>query len=151
MSRNTLAAFAALAALAIPTSPAVATDRADDEKAILKLENDWAAAMRARDFKALEAILAEDWILNGPFGTFTRAQNLADLKSGDYRIESLTAPHDMKVRFFGDVALVTGAGEEKSSWKGKDTSGNWVWMDVWVKRHGKWQAVASQVSLVAAK
>jgi hypothetical protein len=57
----------------------------------------------------------------------------------------------MKVRFFGDVALVTGAGEEKSSWKGKDTSGNWVWMDVWVKRHGKWQAVASQVSLVAAK
>ncbi len=151
MIRNALAAMATIAVLAAPPSPAAAADRAADEKVILKLENDWTAAVRARDVAALSAILAEDWVGNGQFGSSTRAQALADLKSGDQKIESLSAPHDMKVRFFGDVAVVTGASEEKSSWKGKDTSGNWVWTDVWVKRNGKWQAVASQSTLLVAK
>ncbi len=151
MSRVALAAIAALVTLAVPPTPAAAAARAADEKALLKLENDLTVAIRSRDLAVLEALLTEDWNLNGPFGTQTRAQYVADLKSGAYKIESLSAPHDMKVRFFGDVAIVTGASEEKSSWKGRDTSGNWVWMDVWVRRNGKWQAVASQSSLLAAK
>jgi hypothetical protein len=57
----------------------------------------------------------------------------------------------MKVRIFGDVAVVTGSDDEKSSYKGKDTSGHYVWIDVFVKRKGKWQAVASQSTLVPAK
>jgi ketosteroid isomerase-like protein len=154
MTRNALAALATLAVLAVASPrPTLAADkgREADEKVLLELENAWTVAVRARDLAKLSEILAEDWVGNGPFGTFTRAQSLADLKSGDSKIESVSAPHDMKVRFFGDVAIVTGASEEKSSWKGKDTSGNWVWTDVWVKRKGKWQAVASQSSLLAPK
>ncbi len=150
MIRAALAAMAALAVLAVPLAPA-ADDRAADEKVLLKLESEVTNALRSRDVAALEAILADDWTGNGPFGLLTRAQNLADIRSGAYRIEWVSAPHDMKVRFFGDVAIVTGASEEKSSWNGKDTSGNWVWMDVWVKRKGKWKQVATQNSLVAGK
>jgi len=40
----------------------------------------------------------------------------------------------MKVRFFGDTAVLTGSDEEKSSYKGKDTSGRYTWTDVFVKR-----------------
>ena len=32
--------------------------------------------------------------------------------------------------------------------KGKDTSGKWVWMDVFAKRDGKWVAVRSQAAMV---
>jgi ketosteroid isomerase-like protein len=137
---------------ALPVS-AIASEkgRAADEKAILELEAGWNDALRARDAAALDAILADDWVGISPFGTSTKAQALGDLKSGDMKVESIGAPHDMKVRFYGDVAIVMGASEEKSSWKGKDTSGNWVFMDVWTKRGGKWRCVASQSSLLAAK
>jgi hypothetical protein len=38
--------------------------------------------------------------------------------------------------------------DEKSTAKGKDTSGTYTWMDVFEKRDGKWQAVASQITKV---
>ncbi len=50
----------------------------------------------------------------------------------------------MKVRVFGDTAIVTGSDTEKSTYKGKDSSGKYVWTDIFVKRNGKWQAVASE-------
>jgi len=45
--------------------------------------------------------------------------------------------------------VVTGSDDEKSSYKGKDTSGHYVWTDVFVNRKGHWQAVASQNTLMA--
>ena len=50
----------------------------------------------------------------------------------------------MKVRVFGTTAIVTGSDTEKSTYKGKDSSGKYVWTDVFVERNGRWQAVASQ-------
>ena len=38
----------------------------------------------------------------------------------------------------------TGSDTEKSTYKGKDSSGKYVWTDVFVERNGRWQAVASQ-------
>lgn len=50
----------------------------------------------------------------------------------------------MKVRVFGDTAIVTGSDTEKSTYNGKDSSGKYIWTDIFVNRKGKWQAVASQ-------
>ena len=49
---------------------------------------------------------------------------------------------------FGSIGVVQGSDTEKSSYKGKDTSGKYVWMDVFQKKNGKWQAVRSQVAKV---
>ena len=54
----------------------------------------------------------------------------------------------MDVKVLGNVAVVQGSDTEKSSAGGKDTSGKWVWMDVFVKREGKWVAVRSQSAMV---
>jgi hypothetical protein len=54
----------------------------------------------------------------------------------------------MDVKVLGNVAVVQGSDTEKSSYKGKDTSGKWIWMDVFVKRDGKWVAVRSQDGMV---
>ena len=42
--------------------------------------------------------------------------------------------------------IVTGSDVEKSSYKGKDTSGKYVWTDVFMMRGGRWQAVASHTT-----
>ncbi len=53
------------------------------------------------------------------------------------------------MRAYGDTAVVHGLETEKSSYKGKDTSGQYRFTDVFVKRNGRWQAIATQVTRVA--
>jgi ketosteroid isomerase-like protein len=120
------------------------------EQTLTQLEHDWTNAALKKDAAALGKILADDWVGQGPTGTETKAQTLADLKSGDNKLDSQTLS-DIKVRVFGNTAIVTGSDDEKSSYKGKDTSGHYVWTDVFVKRNGRWQAVSSQGTLVAQK
>jgi len=54
----------------------------------------------------------------------------------------------MEVKVLGTVAVVQGSDTEKSMFKGKDTSGKYVWMDVFAKRDGKWVAVRSQIAQI---
>jgi ketosteroid isomerase-like protein len=128
---------------------AIAKDTAKDEKELMQMERDWTQASVKADATALGKILADDWVGQGPAGTMTKAQTLAELKSGDSKTESITLG-EMKVRIFGDTAIVTGSDDEKSSYKGKDMSGRYTWTDVFVKRKGHWQAVASQGTLMPA-
>ena len=113
----------------------------------MQMERDWTEAALKKDTAALDKILADDWVGQSPTGVSTKAQSLADLKSADYKVESQTLG-EMKVRVFGNTAVVTGSDDEKSSYKGKDTSGHYLWTDVYVKRHGRWQAAASQATLM---
>ncbi|MGA7921700.1 MAG: nuclear transport factor 2 family protein, partial [Candidatus Acidiferrales bacterium] len=54
----------------------------------------------------------------------------------------------VKVRVFGDTAVVTGTGDEVTIKDGKKSSDHYVWTDVFVKRDGKWLAVASQAAQI---
>jgi len=113
------------------------------EQTVMQMERDWGQALVKADVATLDRILADDWFGQGPSGGSNKAGALAGLKSGTPKYDSVTTG-EMKVRLFGDVAVVTGTQDEKSSDKGKDTSGHYVWTDVFVKRQGKWQAVVSQ-------
>jgi ketosteroid isomerase-like protein len=107
------------------------------------IENQWAQADKNKDAAALSRLLADDWIFLGPLGQETKSQHLAGLKSGGDKLESITFI-DMKVRIFGNTAVVTGHEHEKSTNNGKDSSGDYLWTDVFVKRQGHWLAVNSQ-------
>ena len=74
-------------------------------------------------------------------------QKLTDMKAGENKSTSMTN-HDVRVRIIGDVAIVQGMDDEKSTSKGKDVSGTYIWTDVFQKRSGHWVAVASQGSPV---
>jgi ketosteroid isomerase-like protein len=115
---------------------------------IKQIEHDWADAMTAGDLDKVGQIVADDWIGIGYDGSKASKQRLlADVKAGKDKAESIeVGPMDVKV--LGIVAVVQGSDTEKSVMNGKDTSGNWVWMDVFVKRQGKWVAVRSQSAMV---
>jgi ketosteroid isomerase-like protein len=117
-------------------------------EAVKQLERDWSDAQKARDLDKLSQILADDWSGLGSDGArSTKKQFLDDVKSGVNKLDSFEiGPMDVKV--IGTIAVVQGSDTEKSSNKGKDTSGKWVWMDVFVNRDGKWQAVRSQSAMV---
>jgi hypothetical protein len=86
----------------------------------------------------MDRILADDWVSVDFHGkTITKPQALAELKATGADGQSMELG-DLKVRVFGDAAVVTGA----------DSSGKFAWMDVFMKRNGRWQAVASQSSKI---
>jgi ketosteroid isomerase-like protein len=116
---------------------------------VKQLEHDWIDALKAGDTDKLGPILADDWVEISPDGSKeTKAGVIAEVKSGDMKIASFDFG-PMNVLVTGNVAIVQGSDTEKSSGKGgKDTSGKYVWMDVFAKRGDKWVAVRSQVAML---
>jgi len=112
-----------------------------------QMERDWSNAQKTGDTGRLNQILADDWMGLGPDGAkSTKKEFLDNVKSGAAKLESFEfGPMDVKV--IGTVAVVQGSDTEKSSLRGKDTSGKWLWMDVFAMRDGKWQAVRSQSAM----
>jgi len=74
----------------------------------------------------------------------------ADLKSGALTLTSLVAD-EMKVRVYGDAAVVTGRNTLKGKYQGMDINGQIRWTDTWVKHGGRWQCAATHGSKVAQK
>ncbi|MGA2363064.1 MAG: nuclear transport factor 2 family protein [Candidatus Aminicenantales bacterium] len=121
------------------------------EQEIIKLEQQWGDALVKRDVVFLDRILAEDYMFTSPEGeVLTKAQMLAMLKSGEDVVSS-AVNHDLKVRVYGDAAVVTGYSTYKETVKGKDISGQYRWTDTWIKKAGRWQCVADHASKLAGK
>jgi len=78
----------------------------------------------------------------------TKRDVMRDLHS-DVTATQSTEVTEMKVRIFGNTAIVSGTEVEKSQYKGKDSSGAYIWTDVFVQRNGQWQAVSSQSTKLA--
>jgi ketosteroid isomerase-like protein len=116
------------------------------EAEIIQLERNWVAAIIAKDLTALEGILAEEFNGTSPTGaTFPKSDAIDELKSGNYAVESM-ALDEISVNVYGDTAVVFTSQQEKSKYYGKDNSGHYHFTNVWVKRDGKWQVVASHGS-----
>jgi ketosteroid isomerase-like protein len=127
-------------------APAAASSGSADE--LRQIENDWVAAEKTRDANKLSDILADGWVgLEADGRVEDKAGALADLKALGNSLDTIEMG-PMKVRFFGSTAIVTGSDTEKSTEKGKDSSGKYVWTDVFVKQNGKWKAVSSQSTKV---
>jgi ketosteroid isomerase-like protein len=119
---------------------------AEISQTLQSIEQAWLNAEKNHDVAAFEKIVADDWIAITPEGkSQTKAERAAEIKAG--HIDSATLD-DMKVRVFGDTAVVTGTDNEVSSEDGKKSSNHYVWTDVFVKRNGKWLAVASQTAQI---
>ena len=133
--------------IALPNGNAAGSD----EDALIQTEHDWGNALLKGDVAAFGRCLADEYILTYSDSTLvTKPMALNDLKEGALKIESFQLD-DVKVRVYGDVAVVIGLITEKSKFKDEDTSGQRRFTDVFVRRDGRWQAVASHESPVSAK
>jgi len=138
-------------AVAVQAQTLAQTKSGGVEQELIKLENEWADAWVKRDVAFFDRIIADDYTWTSPWGeVWTKAQDLALLKSGQDVIKSWVLA-DMKVRVYGDAAVVTGRNTVKETYKGEDVSGQNRWTHTWVKRAGRWQCVAAHSSEIAQK
>jgi ketosteroid isomerase-like protein len=123
-------------------------------QALVQMEREWSDADVKKDVAALTRIMADDWTgIDFQGAVLTKAQALGEVaKQSDATETSTTTLGQMKVRIFGNTAIVSGTEIETSQYRGKDSSGKYIWTDVFVQHKGRWQAVSSQsTKLVAEK
>jgi len=121
------------------------------EQALKDIETKWATAMTKGDAAALDSFIAEDWVFTDSDAMVrTKAQFLADVKSGAYKMQSAAA-EDLKVQVHGNAGVVTGRWASKGTYKGKDISGSERFTDTFVNEGGKWHCIATHESRIAAK
>lgn len=125
-------------ALAAPPSP---------EAELMQLERDCAKALINRDLDFLRDFYAPDWRGGDWMGFASKTILMNMLKKQRYIVRSMTL-RDLKVRVFGDFAIVQGVDEEITSMGGKDTSGTWGFTDIFARRGGRWMAIASQTTKI---
>jgi ketosteroid isomerase-like protein len=118
------------------------------EDQITKLEQGWAQATIKDGVAAVDQYEADDIMSTDPSGRVTdKAQDKKDLSSGDLKFQSIELS-DLKIRVYGNTAVVTGTETLKGTYKEQDISGKYRYTDIWAKRNGKWQAVGSQATKV---
>lgn len=118
-----------------------------DETALRAIEEKWDAANLKGDVAALDAIFADGFISTSPEGKVrTKAEILAQLKSGDIKYQSARAD-DLKVFVHGDTAIVNGRWTGKFVEKGKTVDSTERFTDTFVRqKDGQWRCVATQGS-----
>jgi ketosteroid isomerase-like protein len=122
------------------------------EQEVRELTRKWDEAQAQRDTATLAGILADGFVLTDASGAvLDKSQYLTTLfKAPDMTQQSFTT-EDLSVRVYGDAAVVTG----RSSWKGRPrgkgqfVNAQYRFTDVWVRRQGNWQAVATQGTALA--
>ena len=118
--------------------------RPDDAAAVAALDTRYQAAVKANDWKGMDAILADDFILvTGTGKVFTKADLLAEARSG-----STTFEHQedslQTVRLWGNTAVVTALLWEKGT-SGAKTFDKRLWFsDTYVRTPTGWRYVFGQ-------
>lgn len=112
---------------------------------LIDLENAWVGALEKADATALDGMLADSYADSEGGQRSDKKGVLAELTSGDLKIESLKLS-EMRVYNYGDAAVVTGVAEQTGNFKEQKLASKVLFTDTFVKRNGKWKAVASHRS-----
>jgi hypothetical protein len=127
-------------------------DPQQDERSLVELQHALVKAWISADRATIERIIAPEWRSTTPDGQVTdRATVLAEVfEKGVDKIRRLEID-DIQVRVFGDAAVVTGRTHGVGDFAGTPYDVVIRFTDTFVRRVGRWQAVASHSSLEARR
>ena len=124
------------------------SEKESEKTRILLLENAWNEAEKNNDAKAIEGLLAREFIYTDIDGTFmNRAQYLASVNDFSYHPQQIVN-EGMKIQMYETAAIVSGMNREKGTDKGKPYLRRGRFTDTWIKENGKWVCAASQETLI---
>jgi len=116
------------------------------EEELLKLEREFTEAIVANDPEAIERFVADDWIIiNSDGGIIDKERFLGVIKSGALTHEMMESD-DIRVRIYGESAVVTGLARSQGKFMGQDFSTRERATDVFVRHDGQWRCVLSQLT-----
>ena len=138
---------------AASATPAKETfDPAAIEAELIRIEREWANAGKSHNAEAVKGFLADNAVIIYPDGTTaTKADEIRTIESGAITVDSYEMMEPKVMVTNADSAFITGRSVIKNGKyavpgqkKPIDISGEYRFLDVYARRDGKWQVVASQ-------
>jgi len=138
------------AATATPSKEAF--DPAAIEAEVMRIEREWYSAAKTHNAEAAKGFLADNVILVYPDGTAaTKADEIRSIESGAMTADAYDMLESKVTVMNADSAFITGRSVIKNGKivvpnqkKPIDITGEYRFLDVYARRDGKWQVVASQ-------
>jgi ketosteroid isomerase-like protein len=123
----------------------------EDEQALIKIQHAWAEARMKGDSSYTRRLEAENCTVVWPDGSIVSKTEDLESMTGDIVFTEFKID-DLQVRLYGETGIVVGQGTIKAH-EGKQNllGGKFVWTDTFVKEHGAWKVVATQVTPVLKK
>jgi len=145
-----LISFVALP-LALSQTPS-STDNNTAEQEVRAVIEQYRTALMRGDTAALERIWADDYtFINASGAVLTKAERLANQKSGATKLSTIETDPDVKIRVYGgDVAVAINRVTIKGQYSGKATSGQFQSSIVFAKTPTGWQLVCNQITPVTS-
>jgi len=141
MRGKTAFAFTMLAGIGVLGAGNMDEAGEETKRELIELVRIWDAASVSGDVKVLDRILAEEFTLLG----VPKAEYLAAIQSRTMGIESAVSDH-FDVRIHGDTAILIAEDTITLNRSGRSAVEVYRYIDVWVKREGRWQCVATESS-----
>ena len=121
-----------------------------EEVELIQLERDWDRAFLMNDTAFIDRVLAPDFVAVYPDGSRgDRATELANAAAFDLKIDSSTLD-EFTIQVHGDTAVVWFRRSLVGPSQGQRLEVIYRYLDVFVRRAGRWQCVASQSLRVPA-
>jgi ketosteroid isomerase-like protein len=116
------------------------------EEELLELEEAFAQAIVSKYLEGIGRLVTGDWIIIDPNGEIVdRTRFFEVIKSGALTHEMMES-EDLRVRVYGDSAVVTAITRTKGTFMGEEFSTQERATDVFVKRDGRWQCVLTHLT-----
>jgi len=124
------------------------TKKPKAEQALMKLQREWLDAYQKHDAAALERIEADNFTLTEADGKVTtKAEDVASIRNAKPpQPDDSFDVEDVKVRLYGDTAVLIGRVILKYRNKGQMVVERYRYTDTYLRRRGRWQVVASQLT-----
>jgi ketosteroid isomerase-like protein len=121
------------------TTSTLATELAGVEEAFNR-------AMISNDVSQISACVAEDWVLVTPeAGVVSRGRILRAIEAGELNHDTMTKTVS-RVRVYGDIALVTGRGQNTGFFREQRMAADeWI-TDVFRRIDGRWLCVLTHLT-----
>jgi ketosteroid isomerase-like protein len=147
--------FVALLSLTTPqeatgqTTPVGEANTSNVKQDLEKRFREYADALTKRDLATLDQIWTDDYVFINPRGELvTKSQRLSNLKAGATEFQAIR-PKSERMEVHGNVALDVGTVTlEGTKYGGKESSGDYRYLSVWVNTGGRWQMIANQITRI---
>jgi ketosteroid isomerase-like protein len=117
------------------------------ERELKELEHTWMEAVRGRDMEFLEELLADEFTLTtGRPGAEVRSRReWLEVTRDEYAIERFEF-EEIRVQPHGDAAVVRSRYRQRARMGDQDRSTSYLMTDVFVRKGGRWRAIARHIS-----
>ena len=124
-------------------SPGGSSSQIEVEQLLREMNDEWVKALVRNDGETLNRIMADDFLFAYPMEGDDKSTFIADVASGDIRVEFI-GRDNVSVRIWGDTAALTAKDSSKWFYHGRDFSGHYKVINLYARRGGEWKLVSIQ-------